>query len=96
MSYLDTTDLDALEAALEAAAPGTVARVVGAEGNFVLRRVEGGWYLPGDLVIASADVAEGRPGVVELMSDTDEEALLLLADSDSDEAEAPRRQRREH
>lgn len=73
MTYLDTRDLDALEAALDATPPGTVARVHGAEGEWhVIHRVDGGWYLVGDLVIASADIAEGRPTVVEILSDRHE------------------------
>lgn len=62
MRDLDTTDPTALEAALEALPVGTVARVVIATGETLdITRCPGGWYLDGDLAVASADVAEGRP-----------------------------------
>ena len=34
-----------------------------------LVRVPGGWHLPGDVVIASGDVADGRPESVEVLGD---------------------------
>lgn len=64
---LDVSDAAALEAALEAAEPGALAHVTTGEGeDFVLQRVEGGWYLPGDVVVTSGDVADGRPTAVHL------------------------------
>lgn len=66
---LDTTDPIALEAALEATPVGAVAHVRSQEGDvFTLHRVDGGWYLPGDLVITSGDVADGRPAAVEVLA----------------------------
>lgn len=70
--HLDTTDPVALEAALEATPPGTIVHVHGANGEvFVVHRVDGGWYLPGDLVIASGDIADGRPTAVEILDEED-------------------------
>jgi hypothetical protein len=65
--HLDTTDPAALEAALEAQPPGTVAHVRLRGEVLTIRRVDGGWYLPGDLVITSGDVADGRPDAVEVV-----------------------------
>jgi hypothetical protein len=85
MQHLDTTDLDRLEAALDAAPPGTLARVVTDGQTYLLHRVNGGWHLPGDVVIASGDVADGRPSAVTLLDADDrrrgdEEGLMLLAE----------------
>lgn len=67
VQHLDVTDPTALEAALEAAPLHTVARVTTPAGEtFDLTRTASGWYLPGDVVIASADVVEGRPVAVAL------------------------------
>ena len=66
--HLDTTDPTALEADLEATPLGTVARVRVSGEVHVIRRVVGGWHLPGDLVIASGDVADGRPDAVEVLA----------------------------
>jgi hypothetical protein len=64
---LDTTDPIALEAALDAVSPGTVARVVTATGEtLAMTRCPGGWYLDGDLVVTSGDVADGRPARVSV------------------------------
>lgn len=69
---LDTSDPAALEEALEAAPLHTLARVVTAGGEtFDVQRVPGGWYLPGDVVVASGDVAEGQPRAVSLLPDED-------------------------
>ena len=67
MRNLTTSDPAALEAALEAAAMGTIARVTLADGERLkIYRVQGGWHLPGDVVVASGDVADGRPRAVTL------------------------------
>jgi hypothetical protein len=93
---LDVSDPAALEAALEALPEGQLVEVTCDAGAFGLVRVPGGWWLPGDLAIATADVVDGCPSRVEVRglfgddpvptSDTDSEALLLLADVDPDEA----------
>ncbi len=64
---LDTTDPERLEAALEALPTGAAVRVVTDGEEHVVHRVPGGWYLPGDVAVASADVAEGRPTLVEVV-----------------------------
>jgi hypothetical protein len=65
---LDPTDLAALEAAMEAAAIGTNARVKTADGEVLqIRRVEGGWYLANDVTVTSGDVADGEPQAVSLL-----------------------------
>lgn len=69
MSALDVTDPAALEAALEALPEGTAVRVTGEGGEHVVHRVPGGWYLPGDVVVASGDVADGRPSGVVVLGD---------------------------
>lgn len=80
--HLNTTDHAALEAALEATPPGTVARVTLAGGEeHIIHRVAGGWYLPGDLTVASGDVADGRPESVEVLDD-------LFGDEPYDEGDA--------
>ncbi len=67
MHNLDTSDPTTLETALEALPIGTVARVVTADGEaFSVERVAGGWYLPGDVVVTSGDVADGRPQRVSI------------------------------
>lgn len=95
MSALDASDPAALEAALEALPPGTAVRVTTPDGaDHVAHRVEGGWYLPGDVVVASGDVADGRPSRVEVLDlfgedpAHDEGALLEVADGDPEEAAA--------
>ncbi|WP_281966296.1 hypothetical protein [Serinicoccus marinus] len=82
MTRLPVADPAALEAALEALPRGTwVAVVPGppppdvpgedpfdpADYAETVLRVPGGWYLPGDLVVASGDVADGRPLRVEVV-----------------------------
>lgn len=68
MQHLDTTDAARLEEQLEAAAPGTVARVTAADGEeHVVHRVPGGWYLPGDLAVTSGDIAGAEPTAVALL-----------------------------
>ncbi|GAA1920192.1 hypothetical protein [Nocardioides marmoribigeumensis] len=69
MTALDVSDPVALEAALEALPEGTWVEVdAGVE---VLRvvRVPGGWHLPGDLAVASADVVDGEPGSVVVLTE---------------------------
>lgn len=45
---------------LDATTPRSVVRVHVAEGEWrVVHRVGGGWYVPGDLVVTSGDIAEG-------------------------------------
>jgi hypothetical protein len=67
---LDVTDPTRLEAALDAAPQGTLARVLTGEGEPLLaRRVPGGWHLPGDVAVASADVAGGAPRAATLLLD---------------------------
>src|SRR3954447_11543030 len=87
---IDTTDPAALEAALEAAPLGTPAHIEPADGeHLTVTRVPGGWYLPGDVAVASRDVADGRPRAVSLLRDAaygGEEGWLVLADQDPDEA----------
>ncbi len=86
---LDTTDPAALEAALEAAPLHTLARVVNDSGAFIIHRVPGGWYLPGDLTVTSGDVGDGRPTAVSMLMDEDyrtDEGLAILADLDPDDA----------
>lgn len=69
MNALDIRDPAALEAALEAQPEGTWAQVtVEGERLFVVR-VPGGWHLPGDLTVASADIVEGRPTRVDVLGD---------------------------
>lgn len=69
MSSLDPRDPAALEAALEALPEGTEVEVEVAGEELVLVRVPGGWHLPGDVVVASGDVADGRPTRVEVLDD---------------------------
>jgi hypothetical protein len=64
---LDVQDLSALEAALDAVPEGVWIEVITAGERFLLRRVSGGYYLPGDLVIASGDVCQGKPESVEVI-----------------------------
>ena len=67
MSVLDCADPAALEAALEALPEGTFVLVVAQGQRHLLRRVPGGLHLRGDLAVACADVAEGRPTHVEVL-----------------------------
>ncbi|GAA0985535.1 hypothetical protein ENKNEFLB_01407 [Nocardioides aquaticus] len=87
---LPTTDPAALEAEMEAQPAGTLARVVTADGEpLTVRRVPGGWYLPGDLVVASGDVAGALPREVSVLLDQDQpsdEGLAILADLDPEGA----------
>lgn len=88
---LDVTDPTALEAALEAAPLDTLARVVTAGGErLTVRRVPGGWDLPGDLAVASADVAAGEPRAVALLLREDyrggSDGLAEYADIDPEDA----------
>ncbi|GAA1962818.1 hypothetical protein GCM10009798_23240 [Nocardioides panacihumi] len=68
---LDTTDPAALEAALEAAPLDTLGQVTVDGQTHNIQRVTGGWYLPGDVVVTSGDVADGRPDAVSLLRDED-------------------------
>lgn len=90
MSSLDAQDPSALEAALDGLPVGTWVEVTTARETFRLRRVPGGWYLPGDVVVASGDVVDGRPESVRVLNDADEKTLLPLGDSDPEEAAALR------
>jgi len=67
VSTIDVTDPGALEAALDAVPEGQWVEVDTAGEAARLVRVFGGWYLPGDLVVASGDVAGGRPLRVEVL-----------------------------
>jgi hypothetical protein len=70
VTALDFSDPVALEAALEAQPDGCWADVT-VEGERLLTvRVPGGWHLPGDLTVASSDVADGRPPRVEVLGTT--------------------------
>jgi len=70
MHYLDTSDPDRLEAQLEAAPLGTCARIEHEDGAvFHVYRTPGGWYLPGDMAVASRDVVDGEPVSVALLDD---------------------------
>lgn len=72
MHHLSVSDPAALEAALEAAPLDTTARVTTADGErLTVRRVPGGWYLPGDVVVASGDIAYAEPRAVSLLRDED-------------------------
>ena len=90
--FLDTADPARLEAALEALPRGTAVRVSAGGAAHIIHRVPGGWYLPGDLAVASADVAQGRPDEAEVLDPFgddpayDEGALLQVADDDPEEA----------
>lgn len=64
---IDTADVDRLEAALEALPQGAAARVVAGGEEHVVHRVPGGWYLPGDVVVTSGDIAGGHPTLVEVV-----------------------------
>lgn len=67
---LDVGDPVALGAALDAVPEGCWVEVTADDGGlFLLVRVPGGWHLSGDVVVASADVAEGRPVRVEVLGD---------------------------
>lgn len=69
MIALDATDPAALEAVLDALPEGTWIEVETEGETFLVQRVPGGWVLPGDVVIASGDVADGRPERVEVLGD---------------------------
>lgn len=56
-----------LEAWLEALPEGTWVEVTVAGEALRVVRVPGGWWLPGDLVVASGDVADGRPEGVAVL-----------------------------
>lgn len=56
-----------LEAWLEAQPAGTWVKVTLAGEALRVVRVPGGWWLPGDLVVASGDVADGRPASVAVL-----------------------------
>jgi hypothetical protein len=59
-----------LGAALDALPEGTWVEVTTPEGDrHLVVRVPGGWHLPGDVTVASADVVEGRPSRVEILGD---------------------------
>ncbi|MEE3127068.1 MAG: hypothetical protein VX494_07630 [Actinomycetota bacterium] len=62
------SDPAALEVALEEAPLDTLAQVVTSGGEpLTVVRVPGGWYLPGDMAVASADVAWAGPREVALL-----------------------------
>ncbi|MGZ8741672.1 MAG: hypothetical protein ACXWXO_01990 [Nocardioides sp.] len=66
------SDPAALEAALEAAPLDTVAQVTTVDGErLTVQRVPGGWYLEGDVVVASGDIADAGPRAVSLLRDED-------------------------
>lgn len=67
MTSLDVSDLSALEVALDAVPVGTWIEVVTAGETFRLQRVPNGFYLPGDVVIASGDICDGHPSSVEVI-----------------------------
>lgn len=68
LQHLSVSDPAALETALEAAPLDTVARVTTADGeSLTVHRVPGGWYLPGDVVVASGDIADGEPRAVSVL-----------------------------
>jgi len=67
VSTLDVHDLAALEADLEAVPLGHWIEVTTAGETFRMQRVPGGFYLPGDVTIASGDVCDGRPTRVEVL-----------------------------
>lgn len=62
-------DPAALEAELEALPEGCWIEVEAGGETYLVLRVPGGWHLPGDLTVASGDVAEGRPSRVEVLGD---------------------------
>ncbi|WP_166136526.1 hypothetical protein [Nocardioides ochotonae] len=67
MSALDVGDPAALEAALDALPEGCWIEVTNEDGRHLVVRVPGGWHLPGDVTVASGDVADGRPERVEVV-----------------------------
>lgn len=67
MKTLDVHDLSALEVALDAVPLGDWIEVVTAGETFRLQSVPGGYYLPGDVVIASGDICDGHPTHVEVI-----------------------------
>lgn len=69
MTRLDVVDIAALHAALEALPEGTWVAVTVAGEDLRVVRVPGGWHMPGDLTVASSDVAEGCPDAVEVLGD---------------------------
>lgn len=69
MTALDPRDPAALELALEAQPEGSWAEVTVGGERLLIVRVPGGWHLPGDLAVASADVAAGRPAAVEMLGE---------------------------
>jgi hypothetical protein len=95
LRWLSTEDWGDLEAALEALPDGTWLRVHNDLGVHRVRKVGGAFWLVGDLAVSAGDVADGRPTHVEVLPDTDHEALALLADLDPEEAAALAR-RKEH
>lgn len=64
---IDTTDPARLEAALEALPLGAAVLVTAGGASHTIHRVPGGWWLDGDLTVASGDVADGRPAEVEVV-----------------------------
>lgn len=69
MTGPDITDPAALKTALDALPLDHWIDVTTNGETFRLVRVPGGWHVPGDLVIASGDVADGRPVSVEVLGD---------------------------
>jgi hypothetical protein len=69
VSALDCSDAAALTAALEAVPLGHWAEVVTGRDRHLVQRVPGGWHLPGDLAVTSADVADGMPTHVAVLGD---------------------------
>lgn len=69
MTALDVRDPAALEAALEAQPEGCWVEVLVKGERLFVVRVPGGWYLPGDLTVASADIVGGRPTRVDVLGD---------------------------
>ena len=67
MKSLDVHDLSALEAALDAVPLDHWVEVTTAGETFRLQRVPGGFVLPGDVVIASGDIADGKPSRVRVL-----------------------------
>ncbi|MGN6253363.1 MAG: hypothetical protein ACTHNS_16285 [Marmoricola sp.] len=97
----EANDPAPLAAALDALPEGTWVEVGVAGETHLIVRVPGGWHLPGDLAVASADVAEGRPERVEVLGPDDhlppEQAVARARDAlarmaDPSEADAVARE----
>lgn len=68
-ALLDVSDPAALAASLEALPEGCWVEVTAGGERHLVVRVPGGWHLPGDMAVASEDVADGRPSRVEVLGD---------------------------